>query len=149
MTAIGRSKELGFNQSGSISQREKFHRLSRDLMMNPLLNDQPTRDNGLPGILPKPSHRAVTVPSHVRKQVKGMPTDRKTKRLRLPLQTLMPRRLLQRHRGQLLQSRRRQQPPLTGRPRLAPPIGAQKKLRLPKLRGSSLPKSIKHPNLNQ
>ena len=62
MASVTRSEQPGLHGAGPVGERKKFHRFTVDLLVGPLLDDQPTDNHLLADELAKPYDRTVTVP---------------------------------------------------------------------------------------
>src|SRR5581483_3482099 len=82
-------EKFGLNDSGPVGQRQKLHGLARDLMMDPLLDDESADGNGLAGELLETVHRTIGIPGNVVEQFKRMAADGKAKQFCFCMQPLL------------------------------------------------------------
>ena len=79
-------------QARPVRERQKFHRLARDLMMRSLLDHQPAGHHRFADVLTEAGDGAIGVPDHLCKQLQRMPADRVTEQFGFGFQPLASRR---------------------------------------------------------
>ena len=82
--APGRRREqFGLNNAGPVSQRQKLHWLTRDLMMRALLDNKAARRHGFTDEITEAIYWAVTIPTNVVEQFEWMAADGETEKTRV------------------------------------------------------------------
>src|SRR6185437_10015847 len=92
---VGVCKEFGLDDACPVGEREKFHRLTGDLMMRALFNYEAARRDGFADEFAETVHRAIRVPRHVIKQFERVAADGESEQVGFPFQTFAMRRLVQ------------------------------------------------------